>query len=131
MARPGRSGTAPHLRLSWPGRLVNFWEYTCINCIRDSQWSNAGTQVSPYGFEVIGVHFGEFNIGFNVDNVRWQRSAIGCVASGRRSGGQPGKHTLPMLARSLLIDPQGNIVMKIFGEGYDREWKTRFASCSP
>src|ERR1700685_2092298 len=45
--------------------LIDFWEYTCINCVRDfavvKRWY---TKYHPYGFDVIGVHFGELNIGF-------------------------------------------------------------------
>lgn len=51
--------------------MLDFWEYTCINCIRTLpetiKWYNRYRQ---YGFEVIGVHGPEFNIAFPVQNVR-------------------------------------------------------------
>ncbi|MGH9402145.1 MAG: redoxin domain-containing protein, partial [Terriglobia bacterium] len=51
--------------------MLDFWEYTCINCIRTLpetiKWYNRYRQ---YGFEVIGVHGPEFNIAFPVENVR-------------------------------------------------------------
>lgn len=47
------------------------WEYTCINCIRDfsvvKRWYG---KYHRYGFGVVGVHFGEFPMGFNANNVR-------------------------------------------------------------
>ena len=64
---------APHHIADYRGKvvLIDFWEYTCINCIRDfgvvKRWY---TKYHPYGFEVIGVHYGEFNIGFDVNNVK-------------------------------------------------------------
>ena len=63
----------PHHIADYRGKvvLIDFWEYTCINCIRDfavvKRWY---TKYHQYGFDVIGVHFGEFNIGFDVNNVR-------------------------------------------------------------
>ena len=51
--------------------LIDFWEYTCINCIRDftvlKRWYG---KYHSYGFEIVGVHFGEFPIGYEVQNVR-------------------------------------------------------------
>ena len=53
----------PHSLKGYRGKvvLVDFWEYTCINCIRDfavvKRWYR---KYHTYGFEVIGVHFGEF-----------------------------------------------------------------------
>lgn len=108
--------------------LIDFWEYTCINCIRDfavvKRWY---TKYHPYGFEVIGVHFGEFNIGFNVDNVRAAAQRLrlpwpvvadqeGTTWKAYGSDGWPNRY---------LIDPQGTIVLKVFGEGHDREIETK------
>src|SRR5581483_2902730 len=63
----------PHSIKGYKGQvlLVDFWEYTCINCIRDfavvKRWY---AKYHPYGFEVIGVHYGEFAMGYKVENVR-------------------------------------------------------------
>src|SRR5215471_18541123 len=63
---------AKHFLKDYRGRvlLVDFWEYTCINCLRDfaavKRWYR---KYHPYGFEVIGIHFGEFPMGHNADNV--------------------------------------------------------------
>gem|GEM_PF-506479 len=51
--------------------LVDFWEYTCINCIRtfaeNKKWYE---RYHKYGFEIIGVHCPEFDIAYRVRNVR-------------------------------------------------------------
>ena len=115
----------PHHISDYRGRvvLIDFWEYTCINCIRDfgivKRWY---TKYHPFGFDVIGVHYGEFNIGFNVDNVRtaaqeyrlpWPVVADqkGSTWKAYASDGWPNRY---------LVDAQGNIVMKVFGESHSR-----------
>jgi thiol-disulfide isomerase/thioredoxin len=108
--------------------LVDFWEYTCINCIRDfgvvKRWY---TKYHPYGFDVIGVHFGEFNIGFKVDNVRAaaQRYRLPWPVVADQEGTTWKAYGSDGWPNRYLIDPQGNIVMKIFGEGHDREMETK------
>ena len=51
--------------------LIDFWEYTCINCIRtfaeNKLWYE---RYHKYGFEIIGVHDPEFDIAYPVRNVR-------------------------------------------------------------
>ena len=51
--------------------MIDFWEYTCINCIRtfadNKKWYE---RYHRYGFEIIGVHDPEFNIAYPVDHVR-------------------------------------------------------------
>jgi thiol-disulfide isomerase/thioredoxin len=51
--------------------LIDFWEYTCINCIRtfatNKEWYE---RYHRYGFEIIGVHDPEFDIAYPVRNVR-------------------------------------------------------------
>lgn len=50
--------------------LIDFWEYTCINCIRtfaqNKQWH---TRYHKYGFEIVGVHAPEFDVAYPVENV--------------------------------------------------------------
>lgn len=50
--------------------LIDFWEYTCINCIRtfsdNKKWYE---RYHRYGFTIIGVHDPEFDIAYPVDNV--------------------------------------------------------------
>ncbi|HKT13632.1 MAG TPA: redoxin domain-containing protein [Terriglobia bacterium] len=51
--------------------LIDFWEYTCINCIRtfaeNKKWYERYHQ---YGFDIIGVHCPEFDVAYRVSNVR-------------------------------------------------------------
>ena len=102
---------APHHIADYRGKvvLVDFWEYTCINCIRDfgvvKRWY---TKYHPYGFEVIGVHYGEFNIGFDVNNVKEARAALqAAVAGGRRSEGNDVEGVSGRwLARALPYRPE-------------------------
>ena len=51
--------------------LIDFWEYTCINCLRTFEQNK--TWYKRYhndGFEIIGVHDPEFDVAYSVDNVR-------------------------------------------------------------
>jgi thiol-disulfide isomerase/thioredoxin len=51
--------------------LIDFWEYTCINCIRtfdtNKKWYE---RYHGYGFQIVGVHDPEFSIAFSVKNAR-------------------------------------------------------------
>src|SRR5205814_2292249 len=50
--------------------LVDFWEYTCINCIRTlPALKRIYTRYKPYGFEIIGVHAPEFDFAYKPANV--------------------------------------------------------------
>ena len=115
----------PHTIEGYRGKvvLVDFWEYTCINCIRDfavvKRWYR---KYHPYGLEVIGVHFGEFPMGFQVENVRraatrfrlpWPVVADvkGSIWNAYQSDSWPNRY---------LIDPKGELVMQIMGEGNNR-----------
>jgi thiol-disulfide isomerase/thioredoxin len=112
----------PHSIKAYRGRvvLVDFWEYTCINCIRDfavlKRWY---AKYHPYGFEIIGVHFGEFAIGYKPENVRraaqrfqlpWPIVADvnGSIWKAYKSESWPNRY---------LIDSNGEIVLHIEGEG--------------
>ncbi|HXZ27193.1 MAG TPA: redoxin domain-containing protein [Terriglobales bacterium] len=120
----------PHTVEGYRGKvvLVDFWEYTCINCIRDfavvKRWYR---KYHAYGFEVIGVHYGEFPMGFNVENVRraaarfrlpWPVVADlkGSIWNAYDSNNWPNRY---------LIDPKGEIVLQVIGETGDRELENR------
>ncbi len=50
--------------------LVDFWEYTCVNCIRTLPvLKRIYTRYKPYGFEIIGVHAPEFDFAYKPANV--------------------------------------------------------------
>lgn len=112
----------PHRMKGYRGHvvLIDFWEYTCINCIRDfavvKRWY---AKYHQYRFDVIGVHYGEFAIGHNTENVRraakrfrlpWPvlSDVHGSVWNAYGSQAWPNRY---------LIDQKGNIVMQVEGEG--------------
>ncbi|HUJ32916.1 MAG TPA: redoxin domain-containing protein [Candidatus Acidoferrum sp.] len=111
----------PHSIKGYRGRvlLVDFWEYTCINCIRDfsvlKRWYR---KYHSDGFDVVGVHYGEFAMGFNADNVRdaakrfqlpWPVVADlhGSIWNAYHSRSWPNRY---------LIDQSGDIVLHVAGE---------------
>jgi len=108
--------------------LVDFWEYTCINCIRDfgvvKHWYG---KYHSYGFDVIGVHHGEFNIGFDVDNVRAaaKRFLLPWPIAADQEGTAWKAYEVEGWPTRYLVDQQGSIVMKVFGEGNNRVMETR------
>ncbi len=127
-----KEAPVPHKISAYRGRvvLIDFWEYTCINCIRDfsvvKRWYR---KYHPYGFEVIGVHFGEFNIAYNPANVEKAAKRFqlpwplvidlkGDIWNAYHSQAWPNRY---------LIAPDGNIVMQVEGEGNDRVMEEKIA----
>src|SRR5947209_5434355 len=50
--------------------LVDFWEYTCINCIRTFPYLRRWDQLyRPLGLVIVGVHTPEFEFGKNPERV--------------------------------------------------------------
>ncbi|MGA7462774.1 MAG: redoxin domain-containing protein, partial [Candidatus Korobacteraceae bacterium] len=104
----------PHHISDYKGKvvLIDFWEYTCINCIRDfgvvKRWY---TKYHQYGFEVIGVHYGEFEIGFDVNNVREgaQRYKLPWPVVADQKGTTWQAYQADGWPERYLIDPQGQI----------------------
>jgi len=123
-------GGAPHHISDYRGKVVlmDFWEYTCINCIRDfavvKRWYS---KYHPYGFEVVGAHYGEFNIGFDVNNVRAaaQRFRLPWPVLADEKGTTWKAYNAQGWPDRFLIDPQGKIVMSVFGEGNNRVMETK------
>jgi cytochrome c biogenesis protein CcdA/thiol-disulfide isomerase/thioredoxin len=58
--------------------LVDFWTYSCINCLRSIPYVKAWWEkYKDHGLVVIGVHAPEFAFEKNVDNVRKAVSTLG------------------------------------------------------
>lgn len=112
----------PHSLKGYRGKvlLVDFWEYTCINCIRDfaviKRWY---AKYHRYGFEVLGVHYGEFQIGFNPANVARaaQRFRLPWPVVADVKGSTWKEFYSSVWPNRYLIDQHGNIVMRVGGEG--------------
>ena len=85
-----QSAPVPHHISGYRNKVtvIDFWEYSCINCIRDfaglKGWYR---KYHPHGFEIVGVHYGGFNIGFDVDNVQGSAAvpiALACTGGPKR-----------------------------------------------
>jgi hypothetical protein len=72
-----------------------------------------------YGFEVLGVHFGEFQIGFNPENVRRaaERLRLPWPVLADVKGSTWKAFYSNVWPNRYLIDPGGSIVLQVEGEG--------------
>ena len=70
----GYLNTSPNIKLAdLKGKvvLVDFWTYTCINCIRTIPYLNDWNQkYADKGLVIVGVHSPEFEFEKNYDNVK-------------------------------------------------------------
>ncbi len=112
----------PHSIKGYRGHvlLVDFWEYTCINCIRDfSVLKRWYAKYHPYGFDIVGVHFGEFPMGYNANNVRdaAKRFQLPWPIVADLHGSIWNEYHSDVWPNRYLIDPQGEIVLHVGGEG--------------
>jgi thiol-disulfide isomerase/thioredoxin len=115
----------PHSIKGYRGQvlLIDFWEYTCINCIRDfgvlKRWY---AKYHSYGFDIVGVHYGEFAIGFSVDNVRdaARRFQLPWPVVADTQGSIWRAYHSDVWPNRFLIDQQGNVVFHVAGEGRNR-----------
>jgi thiol-disulfide isomerase/thioredoxin len=100
--------------------LVDFWEYTCINCIRTfphlRRWNRL---YGPLGLVIIGVHTPEFDFARNPALVRnaakrFRLTFPIAVDSDRKIWDAFHNSVWPA---DYLIDKDGRLVEKHFGEG--------------
>ncbi|WP_246375894.1 thioredoxin family protein [Gluconacetobacter takamatsuzukensis] len=103
--------------------LVDFWAYSCINCIRTEPYIRAwADKYRDRGLVVIGVHTPEFRFETNIANIRRAADRFGmtypiAVDSDRSIWNAFGNQYWPAL---YFIDAQGRIRHHQFGEGeYD------------
>jgi cytochrome c biogenesis protein CcdA/thiol-disulfide isomerase/thioredoxin len=100
--------------------LVDFWTYTCINCIRTLPYVNAWyAKYHSDGFEVVGVHTPEFPFEHSAANV-----AAAIAQNGIRypvvqdnEYGTWNAYENQYWPAEYLIDAQGRIRLEDFGEG--------------
>lgn len=100
--------------------LIDFWTYSCINCIRTlpylKTWYN---RYHDQGFEIIGIHSPEFEFEKNIDNVKNAVSKFGIrypVALDNNFVTWRNFNNRYWPAH-YLIDKNGNVVYQHFGEG--------------
>jgi len=102
--------------------LLDFWTYCCINCMHVIPDLKKLEQKYPNELVVIGVHSAKFINEKDSDNIRQAIERYGLehpVINDRdmRVWDNYGVNSWPTL---ILIDPQGNMIGKVSGEGvYD------------
>ena len=77
--RCGMAELAPLTAESLKGKvvLVDFWTYSCINCLRSIPYVRAWAEkYKDQGLVVIGVHAPEFPFEKNIDNVKKRRRQV-------------------------------------------------------
>ncbi|MBP9686814.1 MAG: cytochrome c biogenesis protein DipZ [Candidatus Doudnabacteria bacterium] len=100
--------------------LVDFWTYSCINCVRTlpyiTQWYDT---YKDKGLVVIGVHTPEFAFEKNTDNVRRALAQHGITypVALDNSYGTWQAYQNQYWPAKYLVDQSGNIVYTHFGEG--------------
>jgi cytochrome c biogenesis protein CcdA/thiol-disulfide isomerase/thioredoxin len=100
--------------------LIDFWTYSCINCVRTlpylTRWYNT---YKDKGFVIIGVHTPEFEFEKNSKNVEdaVQRFHILYPVAQDNNYGTWQAYSNAYWPAHYLIDQQGNIRQIHFGEG--------------
>lgn len=117
---------SPPLRISeLKGKviLIDFWTYSCINCIRTLPYlKDWYAKYHDKGFEIIGVHSPEFEFERHLDNVKNAVKKFGIlypVALDNQFATWQRYHNRYWPAH-YLINKNGEVVYQHFGEGeYD------------
>ena len=100
--------------------LLDFWTYSCINCIRTFPYLKKWYQTyKNNGFEIIGIHAPEFAFEKNVNNVQTAVKRFGitypvALDNNYATWQAYDNHSWPA---HYLINQQGMIVSHHFGEG--------------
>lgn len=100
--------------------LIDFWTYTCINCIRTlphvRQWHE---KYRDKGLVVVGVHTPEFAFEKSTGNVQAaiKRFGIGYPVAQDNAYATWNAWRNQYWPAIYLIDAEGNVVYKHFGEG--------------
>lgn len=100
--------------------LVDFWEYTCINCLRTLPYLHEWyRRYRDDGFVIVGVHTPEFGFSGKRDNVEAAAKRLGVTwpivlddrdAIWKRYGNESWPH-------EYLFDREGRLVESFTGEG--------------
>jgi cytochrome c biogenesis protein CcdA/thiol-disulfide isomerase/thioredoxin len=100
--------------------LVDFWTYTCINCIRTLPYLNAWyAKYHSEGFDIVGVHTPEFPFEHSASNVAAaiEQNGIHYPVVQDNDYGTWNAYNNQYWPAEYLIDAQGNIRLEDFGEG--------------
>jgi thiol-disulfide isomerase/thioredoxin len=100
--------------------LLDFWTYSCINCVRTIPYLNAWYQkYAPYGLEIVGIHTPEFDFEKELTNVQNAVAEYGIhypVVLDSNYGTWNAYNNL-YWPNEYLIDMAGYIVHNQVGEG--------------
>jgi cytochrome c biogenesis protein CcdA/thiol-disulfide isomerase/thioredoxin len=103
--------------------LIDFWTYSCINCIRTLpyiiDWYN---KYHEQGLVIIGVHTPEFEFEKSLENIKAavQKDGIQYPVAVDNQFGTWTQYQNRYWPAHYLIDKNGNVVYQHFGEGqYD------------
>jgi thiol-disulfide isomerase/thioredoxin len=108
--------------------LVDFWTYSCINCVRTIPYLNMWYgKYRGLGLEIIGVHSPEFQFEHKIENVRAAVAKYGIkypvvLDNGFSTWGAYNNRYWPA---HYLVDIDGFIVESHFGEGGHEETEGR------
>ncbi|MDE1865151.1 MAG: redoxin domain-containing protein [Candidatus Micrarchaeota archaeon] len=100
--------------------LVDFWTYSCINCIRTIPFLNAlNREYGGDGLVIIGVHTPEFQFEHNLTNVEAavRRFNITYPVALDNNYGTWGAYNNQYWPADYLVDANGIIRYESFGEG--------------
>lgn len=100
--------------------LIDFWEYTCINCLRTlpylREWYK---RYKPYGFEIIGVHTPEFHFSGEQQNVQQAVKDLGVTWPVALDDNQTmwNRFHTDRWPTELLFDQNAHLIDRTVGEG--------------
>ena len=100
--------------------LIDFWDYTCVNCIHTlpyvTEWHR---RYSPHGLVVVGVHAPEFTFAKELDGVKRAVEAFGLEYPVVMDNGYSiwQAYANRYWPAKYLVDGQGYIRFYHFGEG--------------
>ncbi len=100
--------------------LVDFWTYTCINCIRTFPYLKAlDAKYRKAGLTIVGVHTPEFSFEHNAENVSAaiQQSGLRYPVVQDNNYGTFMAYGNQYWPADYLIDAQGHVRYTHFGEG--------------
>jgi cytochrome c biogenesis protein CcdA/thiol-disulfide isomerase/thioredoxin len=100
--------------------LVDFWTYSCINCIRTLPYLNAWyAKYHSKGFEIVGVHTPEFPFEHSASNVAEaiRQNGIHYPVVQDNDYGTWNAYENEYWPAEYLIDAQGRVRLEDFGEG--------------
>lgn len=100
--------------------LVDFWEYSCINCLRTLPYlKNWYERYHDLGLEIVGIHVPEFEFGKLRANVEKATKDLGItwpvVLDNNYETWK--KYENNVWPREFLLDPEGTVVHDHSGEG--------------